>query len=146
MQGYLNPDGSQSYGGMVDGWLRTGDLGYQDQDGYIYLAGRAKDFIKRGGEMVSPERVEGILYDNSYVDECAVIGIPDEEWGERVVAVVVKGGSQEVSERSILDHCETRLARFERPERVIFVESLPRNDLGKVMKNQLRTTFGEGEI
>lgn len=143
MQGYLNADGSQSYGGTVDGWLRTGDLGYQDEDGYIYLAGRAKDFIKRGGEMVSPERVESILYDHHGVDECAVIGILDEEWGERVIAIVVKTGPQEASERSILEHCETRLARFERPERVIFVESLPRNALGKVMKNQLRATFGE---
>ena len=76
-------------GAIKDGWLYTGDLGYQDEDGYIYLAGRAKDFIKRGGEMVSPQEVEQVLCFHPAVDEAAVIGVPDTDWGERVRAVVV---------------------------------------------------------
>ena len=124
-----------------DGWLFTGDLGYMDEDGYIYLTGRAKDFIKRGGEMVAPEEVEQLLHACPGVEECAVIGVPDETWGERVMAVVVPTPGAEPSEASLLDACHT-LARFKRPEQVVFVPELPRNALGKVLKNDLRTRFG----
>jgi acyl-CoA synthetase (AMP-forming)/AMP-acid ligase II len=145
MQGYLSAEGAQLTDEMPNGWHRTGDLGYREDDGYIYLEGRAKDFIKRGGEMVSPERVENVLYGYHGIDECAVIGIPDEEWGEKVLAIVVQGGSDEISERSILDFCNARLARFERPEGVIFVDSLPHNSLGKVIKHELRHKFQIGD-
>ena len=123
------------------GWLFTGDLGYMDEDGYIYLTGRAKDFIKRGGEMVAPEEVEQLLHACPGVEECAVIGVPDETWGERVMAVVVPTPGAEPSEASLLDACHT-LARFKRPEQVVFVPELPRNALGKVLKNDLRARFG----
>ena len=123
------------------GWLYTGDLGYMDEDGYIYLTGRAKDFIKRGGEMVAPEEVEQLLHACPGVEECAVIGVPDETWGERVVAVVVATAGSEPSEEALLDACHT-LARFKRPEQVTFVSELPRNALGKVLKNELRARFG----
>ena len=123
------------------GWLYTGDLGYMDEDGYIYLTGRAKDFIKRGGEMVAPEEVEQTLHACPGVEECAVIGVPDETWGERVVAVVVATLGAEPSEDALLDACHT-LARFKRPEQVAFVLELPRNALGKVLKNELRARFG----
>ena len=124
-----------------DGWLFTGDLGYMDEDGYIYLTGRAKDFIKRGGEMVAPEEVEQLLHACPGVEECAVIGVPDETWGERVMAVVVPTPGAEPSEESLLEACHT-LARFKRPEQVVFVPELPRNALGKVLKNELRARFG----
>ena len=123
------------------GWLFTGDLGYMDEDGYIYLTGRAKDFIKRGGEMVAPEEVEQLLHACPGVEECAVIGVPDETWGERVMAVVVPTPGAEPSEESLLEACHT-LARFKRPEQVVFVPELPRNALGKVLKNELRARFG----
>ena len=128
---------------LHDGWLYTGDLGYQDSDGYIYLEGRAKDFIKRGGEMVSPEEVEHVLQEVPGIEDCAVIGLPDETWGERVVAVVVTGsGYLNVTEDLILDHCQS-LARFKRPEQVIFMSELPRNSLGKVLKKNLRTELSK---
>jgi len=119
----------------------TGDLGYKDEDGYIYLAGRAKDFIKRGGEMISPEEVEQVLRSHPQLDDAAVIGVPDEEWGEEVRAVVV-GKSELVTEDEIIDYCHERLAGFKRPRSVIFLDELPRNAMGKVLKRDLREEFG----
>ena len=125
------------------GWLFTGDLGYIDEDGYVYLAGRAKDFIKRGGEMVAPEEVENIIHSLQGVAECAVIGLPDETWGERVVAVVVAEPDAQVTEDAVKDLCQEHLARFKRPEQVIFAGGLPRNSLGKVLKRELRDIYGK---
>ena len=125
-----------------DGWLYTGDLGYIDEDGYVYLNGRAKDFIKRGGEMVAPEEVENIIHAYEGVAECAVIGLPDETWGERVVAIVVKEPGAHVTEVSVKEVCQEHLAGFKRPEQVIFVDALPRNPLGKVLKRELRDLYG----
>ena len=120
------------------GWLYTGDLGYFDEDGYIFLAGRAKDFIKRGGEMVAPEEVEQVLHSHPAVEEAAIIGVPDVDWGERVRAVVVLKAGQRVDEEELSEYCRQRLASFKRPESVVFVDELPRNPLGKVLKRVLR--------
>ena len=126
---------------IKDGWVYTGDLAYQDEDEYIYLAGRARDFIKRGGEMISPEEVEQVLMAHPQVEEAAIIGVPDLEWGEEVRAVVVRR-SEEVDESALIDHCTQRLASFKRPRSVVFVEQLPRNVMGKVMKRDLREEYG----
>ena len=123
------------------GWIYTGDLGYEDQDGYIYLSGRAKDFIKRGGEMISPEEVEQVLRSHPDLDDAAVIGVPDVEWGEEVRAVVV-GRADRVTEEQIIDFCRERLAGFKRPRSVVFVGELPRNVMGKVLKRDLREEYG----
>ena len=123
------------------GWLYTGDLAWQDRDGYIYLAGRARDFIKRGGEMISPEEVEQTLVEHPAVAEVAVIGIPDLEWGEEVRAIVV-AGDPAASEGELIEFCRDRLAGFKRPRSVVFVDVLPRNVMGKVMKRDLREEFG----
>jgi acyl-CoA synthetase (AMP-forming)/AMP-acid ligase II len=126
-----------------DGWLYTGDLGYFDEDGYIYLAGRARDFIKRGGEMVSPEEVERVLETHPAVDEVAVVGVPDADWGERVQAVVVLKAGQSATGDEIIEHCRQRLASFKKPESVAFTDQLPRNPLGKVLKRVLRERYGQ---
>lgn len=126
---------------LRDGWIYTGDLGYRDQDGYIYLSGRAKDFIKRGGEMISPEEVEQVLRSHPELDDAAVIGVPDVEWGEEVRAVVV-GRADRVTEEQIIEYCRDRLAGFKRPRSVIFVGELPRNVMGKVLKRDLREEYG----
>ena len=138
MSGYWGE--STAPAAVRDGWLYTGDLGYADEDGYIYLSGRARDFIKRGGEMVAPAEVEEVLAACAGVEECAVVGMPDETWGERVVAVVVPQAGERPSEEALLDACEA-LAPFKRPEQVVFVEALPRNALGKVLKRELRETL-----
>ena len=142
MKGYWKED--EATGSAIkDGWLYTGDLGYQDEDGYIYLAGRAKDFIKRGGEMVSPEEVERVLMSHPAVEDAAVIGVTDIDWGERVRAVVVRKHGQAVNEAELTDHCHQQLASFKRPESVVFVDELPRNPLGKVLKRVLREEYGQ---
>jgi len=140
MSGYWREDAATKEA-IRSGWIHTGDLGYQDDDDYIFLSGRAKDFIKRGGEMVSPEEVERVLMSHPKVDDAAVIGIPDEEWGEEVRAVVVsrEGG---VSEEVLIQYCQDKLASFKRPRSVVFIDELPRNVMGKVLKKDLREQHG----
>lgn len=141
MSGYWRQD--EATGDTIrSGWLYTGDLAWQDEDGYIYLAGRARDFIKRGGEMISPEEVEQTLLEHPGVAEAAVIGVPDLEWGEEVRAVVVREGDA-ISEGELIEFCRQRLAGFKRPRSVVFIGSLPRNVMGKVMKRDLRDQFND---
>ncbi len=124
------------------GWLYTGDRGYVDEDGYLYLTGRSKDFIKRGGEMISPQEVEETLAAHPGVAEAAVIGAPDLSWGERVRAIVAPRPGSSVTAQELIDHCHKRLASFKRPESVVFVDELPKNHLGKVLKRVLRERHG----
>ena len=139
MAGYWHQE-SATRDTMRGGWIYTGDLGYQDEDGYIYLSGRAKDFIKRGGEMISPEEVEQVLRSHPELDDAAVIGVPDVEWGEEVRAVVV-GNADRTSEEQIIEFCRHQLSGFKRPRSVVFVSELPRNVMGKVLKRDLREEF-----
>ncbi len=142
MKGYWKMDEATRHT-IRGGWLYTGDLGYRDEDGYIYLAGRAKDFIKRGGEMIAPQEVEQVLMAHPAVDEAAVIGVPDDTWGERVRAVVALKPGRTATEAELIEHCRQRLASFKKPESVVFVPELPRNPLGKVLKRVLREQFGQ---
>jgi acyl-CoA synthetase (AMP-forming)/AMP-acid ligase II len=139
MKGYWRQEAATT-DTIRSGWVYTGDLAYQDPDGYIYLSGRAKDFIKRGGEMVSPEEVEQVLISHPQVEDAAVIGVPDLEWGEEVRAVVVRR-SPRLEEADLIDYCHQRLASFKRPRSVVFVDELPRNAMGKVLKRDLREQF-----
>ena len=123
------------------GWVYTGDLAYQDEDDYIYLAGRARDFIKRGGEMISPEEVEQVLMSHPQVADAAIIGVPDLEWGEEVRALVVRN-SDSLDESDLIGHCSQHLASFKRPRSVVFIDQLPRNVMGKVIKRDLREEYG----
>ena len=140
MRGYWQQEAATEEA-LRSGWIYTGDLGYQDEDDYIYLSGRAKDFIKRGGEMVSPEEVEQVLMSHPRVDDAAVIGIPDVEWGEEVRAVVV-GREGGVAEEELISYCNERLSSFKRPRSVVFIDELPRNVMGKVLKRDLREQYG----
>ena len=121
-----------------DGWLRTGDMGLRSPDGYFTLKGRAKDLIISGGLNVYPPEVELVLADHPAVAASAVIGCPDEEWGERVTAVIVPKSGQTASGEEIIDYCRQHLAKYKAPKKVVEVESLPRNALGKVQKAKLR--------
>jgi len=126
-----------------DGWVHTGDMGYMDEDGYFYLAGRATDMIIRGGENISPEEVEAALLTHSKVEEAAVIGIPDEEWGEQPRAIVVLKQGEVATAEEIMEYCRTNLSSFKRPRSVVFVNELPRNPMGKVLKRVLRELYGK---
>ena len=140
MKGYWK-DAQSTRDAIRDDWFYTGDLGYKDEDGYIYLAGRSKDFIKRGGEMISPEEVEQILMSHPYVDDAAIIGVPDLEWGERVRAIVVSVKGTSTSSEQLIEYCHHLLASFKKPESIVFVNELPRNALGKVLKRVLREKY-----
>ncbi len=141
MAGYWNDSGATS-ATIRGGWVFTGDLGWADDDGYFYLTGRAKDVIKRGGELISPEEIENVIDSHPAVDEVAVIGAADEEWGEQIRAIVVLRPGRSVSEAELIDHCRRRLASFKKPESVLFVDNLPRNEIGKVLKEELRERYG----
>ena len=123
MKGYWNREEATKET-LRGGWLYTGDLGYWDDEGYIFLSGRAKDFLKRGGEMIAPEEVEQIIMSHPAVDEAAIIGVPDIEWGERVRAIVVRKPGMELTMEEVVEHCRPRMAGFKRPEDVIFIDEL----------------------
>ena len=126
-----------------DGWLRTGDMGYMDEEGYFYLAARADDLIIRGGENISPEEVENVLYSHPAVEEAAVIGVPDPEWGQQPRAVVVLKKGKKASPDELIEYCREKLSSFKRPRSVVFVDELPRTSTGKVLKRVLREQYGE---
>ena len=142
MKGYLSQEGKLVDAAKRDdeGWVYTSDLGWMDEEGYVFLAGRRSDMIIRGGENISPEEVETVLYRHPAVEDVAVVGLPDEEWGERVVAVVVprRDAPGVVGEGELIAFCRERLASFKKPSRVVFVDELPRSPLGKVLKAKLR--------
>jgi long-chain acyl-CoA synthetase len=129
---------------MGDGWLHTGDMGYYDEKGYIYLVDRKKDMIVTGGENVYPREVEEVLYRHPAVVEAAVIGIPDELWIERVHAVVVLKEGQQTTGDEIMEFCKQHLARYKAPKSVEFVMSLPKNPQGKILKRELREKYWTG--
>ena len=126
-----------------DGWLRTGDMGLREPDGYYTLKGRSKDLIITGGLNVYPPEVELVLAELSQVAASAVIGCPNDEWGETVVAVLVLKAGMHIAEEAVIAHCKKKLASYKAPRKVILAEALPRNALGKVQKAKLRTKFCE---
>jgi acyl-CoA synthetase (AMP-forming)/AMP-acid ligase II len=128
---------------LPDGWLRTGDAGYLDEDGYLFIHDRVKDMIISGGENIYPAEVENVLMGHPAVADCAVIGVPDAKWGETPKAVVVRGG--EATDRELIDYCRERLAHFKCPTSVEFTDAIPRNPTGKVLKRQLREPYWKGE-
>ena len=122
---------------IEDGWFHTGDAGYLDQDGYLFISGRIKELIIRGGENISPLEVETVINDHPDVANSAVIGIPDEVWGERVGAVVQLKTGRSLDEEELIEFLRERLAGFKRPGEVFFTESLPLGPTGKVLKKEL---------
>jgi acyl-CoA synthetase (AMP-forming)/AMP-acid ligase II len=126
------------------GWLRTGDAGYQDADGYFYVHDRVKDMIVSGGENVYPAEVENAVMSHPEVADAAVIGIPDDRWGETPMAVVVRRPGSDLTEQALRAYCRDRLAGFKCPTSVVWVDELPRNPSGKVLKKVLRAPYWEG--
>jgi acyl-CoA synthetase (AMP-forming)/AMP-acid ligase II len=128
-----------------DGWLHTGDAGYVDEDGYVFIHDRVKDMIISGGENVYPAEVESALSEHPAVADVAVIGIPDEKWGEAVTAVVVLRPDAQLTADELMAWSRQRIAGFKTPRRVSFVEVLPRNASGKLLKRELRAPYWAGE-
>jgi fatty-acyl-CoA synthase len=139
MSGYLDMPGQTSEA-LVDGWFRAGDLARMDADGYLFLAGRSKDMIIRGGENIFPIEIESVIADHPAILEVAVVGTPDEHWGEVVVAfVTIKRGMTSPSLDEIRLHCRSRLAAFKIPTQMVVLGELPRNASGKILKRELQT-------
>jgi fatty-acyl-CoA synthase len=142
MKGYWNRPEATAAAIDTEGWFHTGDLGYLDEDGFLYIVDRVKDMVITGGENVYPAEVESVLYQHPAVAEIAVIGLPDDRWGETVVAVAaVKPGAQ-LDLAELRDFAAANLAVFKLPTRLELVDALPRNPAGKVLKYELRQIFG----
>ncbi len=140
MSGYWHDEKKTAEVMTPDGWLRTGDIGWMDDEGYIYLSGRKDDMIIRGGENISPEEVEGVLHSHPKIEEAAVIGVPDPEWGQELAAFVVLKKGEVATEEEIIEYSRSRLS-FKRPRSVTFIDSLPRNPMGKVLRRVLREQY-----
>ncbi|OGQ77638.1 MAG: hypothetical protein A3F90_16800 [Deltaproteobacteria bacterium RIFCSPLOWO2_12_FULL_60_19] len=136
---YKNPEATAA--SFRDGWFHTGDLGYFDEDGYLYVVGRKKDMVKSGGISIYPLEIETVLYHHPDVLEAAVFGLPDPKWGEVVTAVVVPRKGAALRGDELIQFCKERLASYKVPKSVEIVDSLPHTELGKVAKDSLRETF-----
>jgi acyl-CoA synthetase (AMP-forming)/AMP-acid ligase II len=143
MRGYWNlPDASAE--ALRAGWMHTGDAGVLDDEGFLYVQDRTKDMIVSGGENVYPREVEDVLFQHAAVADAAVIGVPDAKWGEAVKAIVVLKPGERVSAEELMRFCDGRLAGYKRPRSVDFVDVLPRNPSGKVLKKDLREKYWAG--
>ncbi len=141
MKGYWNlPDATRS--AQRDGWYRSGDAGFLDAEGYLYLVDRIKDMIVTGAENVYPIEVENALYEHPAVGEVAVIGVPDAKWGEAVKGIVVPR-AQGVTEAELLAFLRGRIAGYKIPKSIDFVAALPRTPSGKLLKRELRKPYWE---
>jgi acyl-CoA synthetase (AMP-forming)/AMP-acid ligase II len=123
---------------FAGGWFHTGDIGIRDEDGYLFIVDRLKDMILSGGENIAGSEVERVLYEHGGILECAVVGRPDQKWGEVPVAFVVLKEGVTATVDELTEHCRAQLAKFKVPKDVTFIEALPRNPSGKVLKRELR--------
>jgi O-succinylbenzoic acid--CoA ligase len=140
MQGYINrPEATAE--ALRDGWLHTGDLGYLDAEGYLYVVSRRADLIISGGENIYPAELEAILLSHPAVEEAAVIGLPDARWGQAPVAAVKLRPGAAPGEAQLLEFCRAQLAGYKLPRAIRFVDALPRNAAGKVLRERLRSLF-----
>jgi len=137
MKGYYkDPEGTAE--ALRGGWLHTGDLARMDEEGFVYIVDRKKDLIISGGENIYPRELEEVLYRHPQIQDAAVVGIPDPLWGESVKAFVVLRKGAIMKEKEVVDYCKAHLAGYKKPKSVVFVDSLPRNPSGKVLKTVLR--------
>jgi acyl-CoA synthetase (AMP-forming)/AMP-acid ligase II len=143
MKGYWkNPDLTAA--ALRGGWYHTGDMGYMDEEGYLFLVDRKQDMIVTGGENVYPKEVEDVLYQHPAVAMAAVVSAPDEKWGERVQAVVVLKADLKVEVKELIDHCKSRLAGYKCPKKIDFWDNLPISPVGKILRKDVKKAFWRG--
>jgi long-chain acyl-CoA synthetase len=140
MKGYLNRE-EETRQALREGWFHTGDVGKIDQDGFLYLLDRKKDMVISGGENIYTSEVEAVLYKHAGVNEAAVIGVPDEKYGESLLAVIVPAPGIKLTSEEIIAHCRGLIGGYKIPRQIRFVEALPKSALGKVLKADLRETY-----
>ena len=143
MKGYWNkPDATKE--SIVDGWFYSGDAGFFDDEGYLFIHDRVKDMIVSGGENIYPAEVENALMSHKEILDAAVVGIPDDKWGESVIGFVVVGESKTLSEDEIISYVRTQIAAYKCPKSIKFINELPRNPSGKILRRELRHPYWEG--
>ena len=143
MKGYWrNPEATAET--LRNGWLHTGDIGYMDEDGYLFIMDRSKDMIISGGENIYPREIEEVLVRHPAVREVAVIGVPDPKWGEAIKAVVSLVPRQSATEEELIAFCKDNIASYKKPKSVDFVDELPKNNYGKILKRELRAKYWDG--
>jgi acyl-CoA synthetase (AMP-forming)/AMP-acid ligase II len=144
MKGYWrNPEATANT--LKKGWLHTGDVGYMDESGYLFIMDRSKDMIISGGENIYPREIEEVLIRHLAVREVAVIGVPDPKWGEAVKAVVAIVEGKSATEDELIAFCKDNMASYKKPKSVDFVGELPKNNYGKILKRELRAKYWEGK-
>ncbi len=143
MVGYWN-NHPATFAALEDGWMRSGDIGAFDKDRFLFVLDRKKDMILSGGENIYPREVEEALFHHPAVKEVAVIGIPDDRWGESVKAFVVAAPGLSVTEADLIEHCRGYIASYKKPKSVVFIDTLPRLPNKKIDKKQLRAPFWKG--
>jgi long-chain acyl-CoA synthetase len=144
MLGYWNKP-EQTVQALRGGWLHTGDGGYMDEEGFVFIVDRLKDMIITGGENVFSVEVENAVYQHPSVAECAVIGVPDDKWGERVHAIVRLKDGAVLAAEALIEHCRGRIAGFKCPRTIEFREApLPVSGAGKILKMELRNPYWQG--
>jgi fatty-acyl-CoA synthase len=136
--GYWRAGAAYDRTGFDGDWLRSGDIGRVDEHGFIYVVDRKKDLVISGGFNVSSREVEDVIYQLDGVLECAVVGAPNRDWGEVTVATIVRGRDSDVDEARVIAHCKHRLAGFKVPQRIVFLDELPKNSIGKILKREIR--------
>ncbi|MBT4520351.1 MAG: fatty acid--CoA ligase [Halieaceae bacterium] len=129
---------------VINGWVHTGDAGYLDEDGYVYIHDRIKDMIVSGGENIYPAEVENAIYGHPAITDVAVIGVPDDKWGEAVKALVVLAPGRDCTPEEIIAYARAHIATYKAPKSVDFIDELPRNQSGKILKKDLRAKYWEG--
>ena len=127
----------------MDGWFKTGDVARFDENGYVYLLDRTKDMIITGGENVYSTEVENVLYKHPDVMECAVIGVADDKLGEKLMAVIVRRPDTDPTPVDIIAHCRESIGGYKIPRHIEFVDAMPKNAMGKILKNELREIYSQ---
>jgi acyl-CoA synthetase (AMP-forming)/AMP-acid ligase II len=143
MKGYWNQP-EETAKAIRDGWFYSGDAGYFDAEGYLYIHDRVKDMIVSGGENIYPAEVESTLAGHEEIADVAVIGVPDDKWGETVKAVIVTAPGADLSAEEVIAYARTQIAGYKIPRSVDFIAELPRNASGKILKRELRQPYWEG--
>ena len=144
MKGYWN-NLEATEKSIQDGWFYSGDAGFLDEEGFLYIHDRVKDMIVSGGENIYPAEVENALMSNEEILDAAVVGVPDDKWGESTKAFVVLSEGSTLNSEDIISYTKSKIASYKCPKSVEFIEMLPRNPSGKVLRRELRAPYWEGK-